>query len=65
MTTLSQNSRVTIGVLLVIIPLVVWAAKLDNRVERLEQDRAELKTELREVSRKMDILLRRTSHEHP
>jgi len=39
--TISHNTRVTLAVLGGLVPFVIWAAQIDQRVKRLEEDRVE------------------------
>lgn len=59
---LNHRTKVTLGLVIVVAPFVVWAAKADNRIENLEKDRAELKSEIKDLNRKMDRILSRWSH---
>lgn len=56
---ISMSSRVTLATVIVALPLVVWAARIDTRVERLEQERVEMRAELRQISGKLDDIRER------
>lgn len=55
----TTGTRITLGVVVLAVPLVVWAARLDSRVDRLEETRAEVKQELRDIKNKLDEILAR------
>jgi|GEM_PF-7095854 len=50
----SLNTKFTLSILVVAVPLFVWAGGINSRVEKIEQDRQELRQELREMSHKLD-----------
>jgi hypothetical protein len=61
----SMNTRVTLSILVVTIPLFVWAGRLDNRVDTLEKERAELHLELRDIKSKLDDIRERIPLKRP
>lgn len=56
---ISINSRVTLGLVVMTIPLIAWAARVDSRVENLERERIEIRAELRAISAKLDDIRER------
>ena len=56
--TISQGTKVTLSLVLIAIPLFVWAGRLDSRVDRLEQERVELRQELKEIRRVVEDIRR-------
>jgi hypothetical protein len=62
---LSLNTRITVAALVVIVPMFGWAARLDGRVERLEQERAEMRQELHMIQAKLDDIRSRIPLQRP
>lgn len=50
----SMNTRFTLSILVVAIPLFVWAGRLDNRVEHLEREQEKLNGQLQRIEDKLD-----------
>lgn len=46
---ISLNTKFTLSLVLVSVPLFVWAGRLDSEVTRLKEERAEMRQELREI----------------
>lgn len=56
---ISPNTKITVTLALTILPLIVWATRLDQRVERLEQERQEMRADMKELITKVNVLLHR------
>lgn len=50
----SMNTRFTLSILVVAVPLFVWAGRLDDRVEHLERERVEMNQRLHRIEDKLD-----------
>lgn len=48
------NTRITLSIVVLAVPLFVWAGRLDDRVEHLERERVELKADLKRIEDKLD-----------
>lgn len=48
-TPISQNTKVTITLVLALVPVIVWGAKLDSEVSQLKLERQQIREELREI----------------
>ena len=62
---ISPNTRITVAALVIIVPMFVWAGRLDSRVQRLEEERIEIRNDLRTIMAKLDDLRSRTPLERP
>lgn len=56
---ISMGSRVTLATVVVALPLVVWATRIDSRVERMEQERVEIRQQLQKINDKLDMIILR------
>lgn len=52
--TLSHKTKVTMALVLVSAPLLLYAGALHNRVENLEKTNLKIETDLRDINRKLD-----------
>lgn len=62
---INMNTKFTLSIILVSVPLFVWAGRLDSEVVRLKEERAEIRQELREIRIIVqDIRSRQMSGQH-
>lgn len=54
MPAVTLNTRITLSIVVVTVPLFVWAGRLDTRVDLLERERIELKGDLKDIKTKLD-----------
>lgn len=57
---LSPSTKVTVTLVITILPLIIWATRLDQRVERLEQERQEMRADMKELITKVNILIHKS-----
>lgn len=55
----SLNTKLTLSVVIVSVPFFAWAGGVNSRVERLEQERVEMRQEMKEIQRKLDDIRER------
>ena len=61
----SLNTRFTLSILVVAIPLFVWAGRLDDRVEHLERERVHMEQRLQRIEDKLDDIRNRIPLSRP
>lgn len=50
----SPNTKITVSLLILILPAFAWAVNLNARVNTLEEERHEIRRELKEITNKLD-----------
>lgn len=63
-TPIDLKTRVTLAMVVVFAPLFVWAGKQESRIQRLEEERVEMRQELRDMNRKLDDIRERIPARH-